>query len=176
MRRLAASLGAREVVTVGPPGFEEVRARVTQDGQLVELGVQRSAGVLARAEFVVGHAPAEEPPPLSLHRRGAPRLGRRDGREIETGDTAFDALFSTWDARRLAGPDPLLDDATRTQLREVVDGWLAVWPGRGARFRTVGPRLFALLVDESAAGDEAVRAVAALLVEIQRRDGSTIAD
>src|SRR5204862_380701 len=77
LQRLAVTVGASEVVAVGPRGYEEARIRGARDGDPVEIGVQRRAGALAIAEVVVGSTPPDEPPPLSLWRRGTPRLGRK---------------------------------------------------------------------------------------------------
>ena len=169
MRRAAAWIGAREVTNAGPIGFEEMRARALLDGETTELSLRRVGGELARAELVVGHAPSEEAPPLSLHHRGSPRLGRRDGNEAPTGDAAFDGAFAIYDARKLDHADPVLADDLRPGLRTLVDGWLGVWPGRGARLRTQSPALLRALSADDAEGERALRERFALLLEVKRR-------
>lgn len=169
VRRLARLLGTTETMVTGSPGFEEARILGSFDGEAAEARLVRRGHVLSRVELAVGHAPDEEPPPLSLQRRGMPRLGRRDGDEVATGDLDFDATFVIHDARRLDAADPILDDERRPRLRGVVDGWLAVWPARGARLRSVGAETFTLLLDESPRAEEAQRALFALLADLKRR-------
>jgi hypothetical protein len=141
LRRVAAWAGATEVTTVGTAGYEEARMRTSRDGETIEIGLHRQAGVLAGVDVLIGQAPSGEPPPLSLVRRGTPRLGRRSGVEAPTGDARFDALFTVHDARQLNARDPVLgDDVLRSQLSTDVDGWLGIWPG-GLRFRTTSPAL-----------------------------------
>jgi hypothetical protein len=139
LRRLAAWAGATEVTTVGSAGYEEARMHAARDGEPIEVGVSRRAGLLSGVEVVVGRAAASGAPPLSLLRRGTPRLGRRSGVEAPTGDARFDALFAIHDARQLHDRDPVLgDDAARTRLATTVYGWLGVWPD-GVRYRTAVP-------------------------------------
>lgn len=160
VQRVAARLGAVEVAMAGTPGFETGRVVVTRDGETLEVSLGREAGTLRSAEVVVGHAPSQEAPPLSLQLRAAPRLGRARGDEVATGDVAFDQRFRTLDARSLSGRDRLLDDDLRPRLAEHVDGWLGVWPGAGARYRTHNPGTL----------EERLPAVADLLIELKKRD------
>jgi hypothetical protein len=167
--RLARAVGSRETVVVGSAGFEEARAAGSIDGVAVELVAERRGYQLGRFEAAVGGAPLDQAPPLSLLRRGMPRLGRRSGVEVATGDLDFDATFAVHDARKLSSADPLLDDAMRPRLRAAIDGWLGIWPGQGVRLRTAGARWFTALLDGSPAGDQELDELLALLLEVRRR-------
>ncbi len=136
VRRVAAAVGAREVEVVGADGYETARVRLVREADAVEVALGRRGGEVFHAEVIVGLAPSEEAPPVALARRGAPRLGRIRGEEVATGDLAFDEAFRTFDARKLTARDRVLDDDLRPRLLASVDGWLAVWPGAGVRYRT----------------------------------------
>jgi hypothetical protein len=140
IRQIAAAIGAREVEVAGDEGYETARVRVRRTaGELeaeVEVAFGRSGGELSHAEVVIGHAPSEEAPPVALTRRGTPKLGRTRGEEVATGDLDFDEAFRIYDARHLTDRDRVLDDDLRPRLIEALDGWLAVWPGAGVRYRT----------------------------------------
>ena len=73
----------------GDEGYETARVRVRRTlsettHAEVEVSIGRSAGELAHAEVVIGHAPSEEAPPVALTRRGSPKLGRTRGDEVAT--------------------------------------------------------------------------------------------
>lgn len=169
VRRMAQLLGTTETTVSGTPGFEEARIAGSAGDEAAEVRLLRRGFMLARVELAVGHAPTDEAPPLSLQRRGVPRLGRRDGLEVATGDLDFDASFIVFDARRLDAADSVLDDERRPRLRATVDGWLGVWPGRGARLCSVGAETFGLLLDESPRAEAAQRELLALLADVKRR-------
>jgi hypothetical protein len=170
LRRVASWAGAVEVTAVGAAGWEQAHMRAAGDGAPVEVTVSRRAGMLAVVEVVVGRAPADEPPPLSLLRRGAPRLGRKSGIEVALGDERFDRAFVVHDARVLRARDPVLgDDALRAGLLASADGWLGVWPA-GVRFRSASPALLTLLREEN--GSEKFRELLAVLVELHRASSS----
>jgi hypothetical protein len=141
VQKVAALLGATQVDLAGPEGFETARVRLARGDLPLEVALGRESGELAFAEVVVGTAPSLEAPPVALSRRGTPRLGRTRGDEVATGDVAFDEAFRIWDARQLTDRDRVLDDDLRPRLLEALHGWLAIWPGRGVRYRTreVGP-------------------------------------
>ncbi|MSP63930.1 MAG: hypothetical protein EXR72_27025 [Myxococcales bacterium] len=135
-QRMAVALGAAHIEVGGAEGYETARMRVTQGEESLEVALGRQAGAIAHAEVVIGHAPSEEAPPMSLGRRGTPRLGRTRGDEVATGDLAFDEAFRIFDSRHLTERDRVLDDDLRPRLIAELDGWLAVWPGEGVRYRT----------------------------------------
>lgn len=144
VRRIALVLGSPEVEMAGLAGYETARVRAIRDGVPIEIALGREAGTLACAELAIGHAPSEEAPPIALARRGAPKLGRTRGDEVATGDRSFDEAFRIFDARQLTDRDRVLDDDLRPRLVHSIDGWLAVWPSAGVRYRT---RNVALLGD-----------------------------
>jgi hypothetical protein len=81
--------------------------------------------MVARAEGIPG-ALAHPPPP----RTAAPA--------VRVGDEAFDQRFRVHD--RSGGAQPtltarLLDEGLRARATAVIDGWVAVWPGRSLRYR-----------------------------------------
>lgn len=152
VRRAAEALGAPEVEMAGREGYETARVRLTRGDVPIELAIGREAGRLAHGEVVVGHAPSEEAPPVALLRRGAPKLGRTRGDEVATGDLAFDEAFRIFDARQLSARDRVLDDDLRPRLVHRLDGWLGVWPGEGARYRTRETTLFEGALDEKLPG------------------------
>jgi hypothetical protein len=163
VKRVAAALGAPAVEIAGAEGYETARVRVTRDDETLEVALGREDGVVSHAEVVVGQAPAEEAPPVSLTRRGTPRLGRTRGDEVATGDLAFDEIFRIHDARQLSDRDRVLDDDLRPRLIHHLDGWLAVWPGAGVRYRTRNPRLLENGVEERLPG------LIDLLVDVKNR-------
>jgi hypothetical protein len=146
-----------------------VRMRGERGGHEVEIRLGHRAGELPQLEIVCGHAPLQEPAPLSLTRQGTARLGKAEGELIETGDLAFDTAFRIRDARVLTGPDLILTDESRQSLVELVEGWLGVWPGQGICYRVRESNLSARLM---AGEDEALvrlTALADLLVELPQR-------
>lgn len=161
VQKVAALLGATRVDVAGPEGYETARVRLERGELPLEVALGREGGELAFAEVVVGHAPSVEAPPVALARRGTPRLGRTRGDEVATGDVAFDEAFRIWDARQLTERDRVLDDDLRPRLLEALHGWLAIWPGRGVRYRT---REAAPLTD-----GEGLEPLIAILSEVRSR-------
>jgi hypothetical protein len=117
----------------------------------------RRQGVVVDVAITVGQPPPRDPP-FSLERKTARGLGPTgDGARVETEDPAFDAAFDIRDKRGAGAP--LLDDAGRKQLLAEVEGWLAVWPQRGLRYRAL----------ELPEGDEGLARLTTFLRELQRR-------
>jgi hypothetical protein len=162
VKRVAAAVGARAVEVNGAEGYETARVNVTRDPDEIELTVGRSGGTVSHAELVVGYAPSEEAPPVALTRRGSPKLGRTKGEEVATGDLAFDEAFRIYDSRQITSRDRVLDDDLRPRLMSHLDGWLAVWPGTGVRYRTRD----VTLLDE---GTPKLTGLIDLLVELKNR-------
>jgi hypothetical protein len=160
MRRWAALVGAGQVTVVGAPGQE--RARVgfqTVNGLPATLLVDRRAGAIAQIDIAVGEIPGRTPP-VTLSARGT-RLGpAAPGPVVATGDVAFDERFVRRDHRGASAA--MLDAETRGRILRLADGWLGVWPQRGARF--VGRQI--------PAGDDALPSLVQLLCDLRERAGS----
>ena len=85
-------------------------------------------------ELTIGERP-ERAPALSLATRGAGSLGPASpGPVVETDDAPFDARFVVRD-RGGASTAAALAPEMRARLLAHVDGWVGVWPQRGACFR-----------------------------------------
>jgi hypothetical protein len=160
--KMAETLGFTEVGEAAGA----VRMRGERGGHKVEIRLGQQAGELPQLEIVCGHAPAEEPAPLSLTRLGTDRLGKAEGELVETGDLVFDAAFRVRDARVLTGPDLILTDEIRRDLVEVVEGWLGVWPGQGTCYRVRESHLSARLVAGEGDALVALMALVDLLVDL----------
>lgn len=157
-------------------GFEElgeagggVRMRGERGGHTVEIRLGQWVGELPQLEIVCGHAPLQEPAPLSLTRQGTARLGKAEGELVETGDLTFDAAFRIRDARMLTGPDLVLTDESRQGLVELVEGWLGVWPGQGICYRVRESHLGVRLVAGEGEALGQLLALVDLLVALPRR-------
>jgi hypothetical protein len=109
--------------------------------------------------------PTDAPPALTVAARPERLLGGRhhppppesDAPSRRTGDAVFDARFRVHDAA--AHVDRVFDDGLRARAAAVLDGWIAVWPGRCLVY-TVFPGQGAPLdhplpLSEIAAGDPA---------------------
>ena len=138
LRRVAAHLGATQVTLVGPAGREVARiafrspstATETCQGQLV---VERRRSLVSRVELSVGECP-ERAPSLSIATRGATSLGpAAPGGVLETDDAPFDERFVVRDHR--GASTAALTPEMRARLLAHADGWVGVWPQRGACFR-----------------------------------------
>jgi hypothetical protein len=165
LRKMAETLGLQEVAeAVGV-----MRVRGERGGYEVEIRIAQRGGELPLLEIVCGHAPVQEPAPLSLTRQGTDRLGKAGGELIETGDLVFDAAFRIRDARLLTGPDRILTDESRQDLVELVEGWLGVWPGQGICYRVRESHLSARLVAGESEALVRLAALVDLLVELPGR-------
>jgi hypothetical protein len=92
------------------------------------------------------------------------RLGpAAPGPVVATDDAAFDARAVVRDPRGAGAV--LLDAETRARLTRLADGWIGVWPQRGARF--VGARLPADSADQAG-----LPALVELLADLRRRSGA----
>jgi hypothetical protein len=135
VRAAAAAIGAREVTLTGPDGDEVARlfSPATEAGAPVAARIDRQGGAVCDVDITVGDVPPREPP-FALVRVGTRHLGPvpSDAR-VATEDAAFDAAFEVYDRRGVGAP--LLDNDTRSTAAALVDGWLGVWPQRGARYR-----------------------------------------
>ena len=138
LRRVAANLGATQVTVVGPAGREVARmafqprptAVDTWEGQLV---VERRRSLVFRVELSVGACP-ERAPPLSIAARDATSLGpAATGGVLETDDAPFDDRFVVRDHR--GASTAALTPEMRARLLAHTDGWVGVWPQRGACYR-----------------------------------------
>lgn len=165
LRKILEALGFQEMGEAAGV----VRMRAERGGHEVEIRLGQRGNALPQLEIVCGHAPLQEPAPLSLTRRGTDRLGKAEGELIETGDLAFDGSFRIRDARVLTGQDRILTDESRQELVELVEGWLGVWPGQGICYRVRESHLSARLV--AGDGEAVVRLLALvdLLVALPRR-------
>lgn len=162
LRRWAALVGAKQVTVVGAPGRERARLSFIAPGASVEaqLLVDRRAGALARFELSVGETPVRTPP-FTLSTRPATMLGpAAPGPVIATDDAAFDARFVIRDHR--GAGTTLLDPETRTRIARLIDGWVGVWPQRGARY--VGRSL--------PGGDDGLPSLVQLLCDLRERSGA----
>lgn len=164
LREIGQTLGASEVICTNGLLDEEARLHFRRNDQPFTLVLTRRRGLLRAIELVCGLAPEDSPAPLSLTRRGTPRLGASHGARVATGDLAFDQAYLVDDARRLDGVDPLLADDLRPRLLTLLDGWLGVWPGEGTRYRSRNPVSF-----RGPDGLERILAMADLLTELKRR-------
>jgi len=164
LRRWASLVGAKTVTVVGAPGRERARLSFTApgngDGIEAQLLVDRRAGAMARFEISVGETPVRTPP-FTLSTRRATMLGpAAPGPVISTDDAAFDARFVIRDHR--GAGTTLLDPETRARIARLVDGWVGVWPQRGARY--VGLSL--------SGGDDGLPSLVQLLADLRERAGS----
>src|SRR5207249_1120708 len=71
-------------------------------------------------------------PPLSLERRGQ-RLGPRADGHVLSEDAELDRAILLFDRRGAAAP--ILDAEMRARMLVHLQGWLGVWPQRGAHYR-----------------------------------------
>jgi len=118
---------------------------------------ERRAGVISEVELSAGEVPPRDPP-FCLERRAATGLGPHEsGARVEAGDPEFDRTFFIYD-RRGSGA-ALLDDDTRKRMLALVQGWLAVWPQRGAAYRAA----------TLPAGDDGLSQLIALIRELAAR-------
>jgi hypothetical protein len=168
LRRVASALGALHVTLTGPEGAEVARMTApAADGPAVEIVLTRLAGAVAKLVICVGHTPPREPL-FTLERIDAGKLGpRARGPRIETADAGFDRLFRVHDGRALAGP--LLDEGVRTQIGQLVRGWLGVWPAQGLEYRAHPPASATRLSSSDADIEATLVALAHLLRELHRR-------
>jgi hypothetical protein len=154
VRRGAAAVRAPQVVLTGANGYETARLQSPAGGLTVALTIARHGGLVSALDVVVGEI-APRDPPFTVEHKQSPRLGpRADGPAIDTGDPAFDAQFVTRDRRGINAQ--LLDDGTRLRMRELVSGWLGVWPQRGVHYRA----------ETLVAGEDALPQLLALLQEL----------
>jgi hypothetical protein len=156
VRGAAAALGAPQVTLTGPEGYEVARLHPAGGAAPVEITIARRRGVVAEVEVTIGEAPPRDPP-FTAWRRSAARLGpKAEGPCIATTDDVFDREFQVHDRRGLSGP--LLDEATRGRMAELVHGWLGLWPQRGVRYRA-----------DSLPSDDGLASLVRLLVELSTR-------
>ncbi len=161
LRRWAGLVGAGQVTVVGSPGRERARfGFATATGLPATFLLDRRGGAVARVDLSVGEIPPRAPP-VSLTARGARSLGpSAPGPVVATGDAAFDARYLRHDPR--GAGTAILDADTRARILQLPDGWIGVWPQRGARF--VGHA-----VPE---GDDGLPALTQLLCDMRDRAGS----
>jgi hypothetical protein len=153
----AAAVGSPSVTMTGAAGYEIARLHSPPGGAPVSVTLQRRAGVVSDVEVTVGETPPRDPP-FTVARRSAGGLGPSGaGARVETEDVVFDRVFEVHDLRGAGAP--LLDDATRARMAELVSGWLGVWPQRGLRYRAA----------ELPAGDQSLPSLIAFLRELQAR-------
>ncbi|HZS39422.1 MAG TPA: hypothetical protein VFF06_21475 [Polyangia bacterium] len=153
----AAAVGAPSVTMTGASGYEVARLHSPPGGAPVSVTLQRRAGVVSDLEVTVGETPPRDPP-FTISRRSSGGLGPPgSGARVETEDLAFDRAFEVHDLRGAGAP--LLDDATRARMAQLVTGWLGVWPQRGLRYRSA----------ELPTGDETLPTLIAFLRELQSR-------
>ncbi len=133
LRRVATHLSATQVTVVGESGREAARLGFTAGGYPGQLVVERRRSLITRVELTVGERP-ERAPPLSLSTRDATSLGpAAPGPIVATDDAPFDDRFVVRDHRG-AGTAALATEM-RGRLLAHVEGWIGVWPQRGACFR-----------------------------------------
>jgi hypothetical protein len=168
VRRIAAWAGARELMTAGARGEEEVRGLAHFREQAVELSIRRRAGRIAVLELVTGFAPRAEAPPLSLRGKGLDPDGPRAGSAVATGDAVFDEAFHVEATHPLVPSQGPLGDELRMRLYRHREAFIAVWPGRGARLRLVGEGLLRAVSISGDAGEETVLELLELVVDLSR--------
>jgi hypothetical protein len=161
VKRIAGLLGANHVTVVGDEGHERARMSFAVTPELAgNLHLDRRSGALSAVELsvvVIG----DRPPSVSLAARHARSLGpTASGPAIETGERDFDARYVVRDHR--GAGTALLDEDTRQRIARLADGWVGVWPQRGARFR--GRSL--------PGGDDGVPSLAQLLADLTVRSGA----
>ena len=138
---LAGALGA-EARLAPRDDVEETCLTGQRRGLPFTLRILRAISGLHAIEVTLGDAPADEhvEPSWTLAARDAPRAGPRHPAPpftrapgASTGDEVFDRRFRLQDGRALTGQ--LLDDDLRARAAALLDGWIAVWPARGLRYR-----------------------------------------
>lgn len=161
VKRLAGSVGARHVTISGDEGQERAQMSFSVAAELpATLHLDRRGGAVAAVELSVGVI-GERPPSFSLAARHARSLGpRAAGPTVEIGEPAFDSRFEVRDHRGAA--TALLDAETRGRIERLADGWIGVWPQRGARFRgsAIPP------------GEDGLPSLAQLLAALATRSGA----
>ena len=161
LRRWAALVGATQVTVVGPPGREHARLGFSlTDALQASLVVTRRDGAISTYELTAGDIP-ERTPAFTLSPTNARALGpSARGPILATGDPTFDARYDVRDHR--GAGTALLDPPTRERILRLADGWVGVWPQRGARFvgRALPP------------GDDGLPSLAQLLADLRQRSGT----
>jgi hypothetical protein len=157
LRNSAAALSTNQVIVVGDVGRERARLPFSLGGVESQLCVERYENAIDRVELSIGEIPVRAPP-FSIERRGT-SLGPSGPRApVDTDDAAFDARFVVHDHR--GAGTALLDSDTRQKLMQLHEGWLGVWPQRGAR-----------AVSRSLPSPASLGELASLLAELRVRSG-----
>jgi len=114
----------------------------SRHGVSIRLCVDREEGSIVAVDALIGEEPpGGAEPRWTLYARPERLLGIRGHAEppatsapgTKTGDQSFDLRFRVRDEGNLT--DKLLDDELRARATALVDGWMAVWPGHGLRYR-----------------------------------------
>lgn len=145
VERLRALVGSDKPVTVVTVSPEDDVARshivAELDGVPVRLQIERDHGSIVAIDIGCGElGDGDADPEWTLFARSDDkRLGahpeppRCPARETPTGDAAFDARFRILDMAEHS--QTFLDEDTRAKVSSLIDGWIAVWPDRGLRYR-----------------------------------------
>lgn len=166
LRAWAARIGATQVLVTGDPGAERARLTFTAAGDVPgTLLVERAGGAIDRYEISVGEVPPRRPP-LTIAARSSPRRYGRPaaGPAVVTDDAAFDRRYLVRDARGV-GTVLFEADVRAALAARLGDGWIGVWPQRGAQFAG------GALPDGAEAG-EGLAVLVDLLLQLRARAGA----
>ncbi len=137
---LAAAVRAKEAHTTEEGSRSLNILSGTQGSVSYALVIERVHGVVHTVELRFGEIPEGEEPSLTLLARlegvlwsAHPSPPPTTAPPTRTGDAAFDRRFRVQDAGGVARS--LLDDALRARAAALLDGWVAVWPGRAVQYR-----------------------------------------
>jgi hypothetical protein len=183
---LSRAIAADEPRLIPRGPIEETTIGGIRGSMPFALSIQRSPQGVVAIDMLFGLAPpADRPPDLTLLARpeGAlyaphPAPPPTDAPTARTSDAAFDRRFRAQDRGGLLAR--CLDDALRARATALLDGWIAVWPGRALRYRVCPGRgapldhpipipSLALGVEDVASTTERLVRVFDLLEEIAER-------
>ncbi len=118
---------------------EVTRVGARRDGLPLRLTVTRDDdGIQSIVITCGGDVPAEAPAWTLAARSSNPFTGggatppTSGGKIVKTGDAGFDKRFSLHDTGGLS--EKLLDEGLRARATAILDGWIALWPGRALRW------------------------------------------
>ena len=138
---VAAALGLDAPSYALRGSIEETVLAGRRQGVPFTLRIERVAHAITHVEIAFGEAPPDDEPGWVLTARegGLLAVGAHPpppasrAPVVKTGDAAFDRRFRVRDEGGLSRD--LLDEGRRAAATAVLDGWVALWPGRALCYR-----------------------------------------